>query len=92
MFSVQYKIAAPMICTIVFLNVFTFIARSSSALDVEFDGQSFFQGNKWKFEATMGSRARAVVNKVLSVEQAEGVGARVRRSVGGAKVRVLSGK
>ena len=34
----------------------------------------------------MGSRARSVVNKVLSIEQAEGVGARVRRSVGGAKV------
>lgn len=42
-------------------------------------------GSEWKFSA-MGSKARAVTNKILSVEQAEGVGARVRRSVGGAKV------
>ena len=30
----------------------------------------------------MSGGARAVVKKILSVEQAEGVGARVRRSVG----------
>ena len=38
----------------------------------------------WKFESTeaMSKAARAIVKKVLSVEQAEGVGARVRRSVG----------
>ena len=34
----------------------------------------------------MGRGARAIVKKVLSVEGAEGVGARVRRSVGGAEV------
>lgn len=76
----------------IFFTVFTFTAKSPSALDLAFSGQSFFQKNEWKFEATMGSRARAVINKVLSVEQAEGVGARVRRSVGGAKVCVLNGK
>lgn len=45
----------------------------------------------WKFESTetMSKAARAVVKKVLSVEQAEGVGARVRRSVGRQEVRVV---
>ena len=42
----------------------------------------------WLFGSTgvegemSGGAARAVVKKILSVEQAEGVGARVRRSVG----------
>ena len=49
----------------------------------------------WRFGSTgvteteereMSGAARAVVKKVLSVEQAEGVGARVRRSVGRAEV------
>lgn len=42
------------------------------------------QLNQWKFESTetMNETARAIIKKVLSVEQAEGVGARVRRSVG----------
>ena len=35
----------------------------------------------WHF-AAMGGGARAIAKKILSVEQAEGVGARVRRSVG----------
>lgn len=46
----------------------------------------------WKFESTetMSKAARAIVKKVLSIEQAEGVGARVRRSVGRQEVgRVL---
>lgn len=34
------------------------------------------------------SGGRAIVKKVLSVEQAEGVGARVRRSVGRPEVRI----
>lgn len=51
---------------------------------------SFSQPGVWKFgTAAMGNRARSVVNKVLSIEQAEGMGARVRRSVGGAKVNLL---
>lgn len=38
----------------------------------------------WRFgiASDMSQAARQVVKKVLSVEQAEGVGARVRRSVG----------
>lgn len=38
----------------------------------------------WRFESNrnMSGGVRAIVKKVLSVEQAEGVGARVRRSVG----------
>ena len=42
------------------------------------------QDHYWKFGSaeTMSKTARAIVKKVLSVEQAEGVGARVRRSVG----------
>ncbi|EJU05739.1 hypothetical protein DACRYDRAFT_113787 [Dacryopinax primogenitus] len=34
--------------------------------------------------------SRSVVNKVFAIEQAEGVGARVRRSIGSAKLRNLS--
>lgn len=37
-----------------------------------------------------GMAARAIMKKVLSVEQAEGVGARVRRSVGRPEVSGLS--
>lgn len=39
---------------------------------------------RWQFASSsaMSGGARAVVKKILSVEQAEGVGARVRRSVG----------
>ena len=42
------------------------------------------QNDSWKFGSvdTMNKSARAIVKKVLSVEQGEGVGARVRRSVG----------
>jgi len=45
--------------------------------------------DEWNFGSTtaMGGGARSIVKKVLSVEQAEGVGARVRRSIGGAEVR-----
>ena len=50
-------------------------------------GEAIFQPSSstdWKFESTetMSKAARAIVKKVLSIEQAEGVGARVRRSVG----------
>ena len=40
--------------------------------------------DEWNFGSTtaMGGGARSIVKKVLSVEQAEGVGARVRRSIG----------
>ena len=48
---------------------------------------------EWKFSSTgvpesseMSGAVRAIVKKVFSKEQAEGVGARVRRSVGGAEV------
>ena len=49
--------------------------------------QPHFDASPWRFAAasdTMSSlaRARAIAKKFLSVEQAEGVGARVRRSVG----------
>lgn len=37
----------------------------------------------------MSKTARAIVKKVLSIEQAEGVGARVRRSVGRQEVPFL---
>ena len=49
------------------------------------------QDNRWKFESTetMSRAARTIIKKVLSVEQAEGVGARVRRSVGRPEVRML---
>ena len=45
----------------------------------------------WKFESseTMSKAARAIVKKVLSIEQAEGVGTRVRRSVGRQEVHTL---
>ena len=45
--------------------------------------------DEWNFGSTtaMGGGARAILKNVLSVEQAEGVGARVRRSIGGAEVR-----
>lgn len=45
--------------------------------------------DEWNFGSTtaMGGGARSIVKKVLSVEQSEGVGARVRRSIGGAEVR-----
>ena len=54
---------------------------------VESQGETIFQplsSADWKFESseTMSKAARAIVKKVLSIEQAEGVGARVRRSVG----------
>lgn len=49
----------------------------------------------WTFSSTgaqeereMSRAARTIVKKVLSVEQAEGVGARVRRSVGRPEVGV----
>ncbi len=53
----------------------------------ESQGETLFQpfsSTDWKFESseTMNNAARAIVKKVLSIEQAEGVGARVRRSVG----------
>ena len=53
----------------------------------ESQGEAIYQpstSTDWKFESTetMSKVARAIVKKVLSVEQAEGVGARVRRSVG----------
>ena len=40
---------------------------------------------RFSSSTAMGRGARAIVKKVLSVETAEGVGARVRRSVGGAE-------
>ena len=50
--------------------------------------------DEWNFGSTtaMGGGARAILKKVLSVEQAEGVGARVRRSIGGAEVRGTKGE
>ena len=56
-------------------------------------GEAIFQpsaSTDWKFESTgtMSKAARAIVKKVLSIEQAEGVGARVRRSVGRQEVHV----
>lgn len=50
-------------------------------------GEAIFQPSSstdWKFESaeTMSKAARAIMKKVLSIEQAEGVGARVRRSIG----------
>lgn len=58
----------------------------------EEDSHPFPSQTDWKFSSTgvaaeMSGRARAIVKKVLSVEQAEGVGARVRRSVGRPEVR-----
>ena len=57
------------------------------------DPQLFSQ-IRWKFASSAamsgGSGARAVAKKILSVEQAEGVGARVRRSVGGAEVMLTT--
>ncbi len=49
---------------------------------------SGFSQEEWQFEsnARMSSGVRAIVKKLLSVEQAEGVGARVRRSVGRSEV------
>ena len=49
-----------------------------------------FQDEQWRFESTetMSKAARAILKKVLSIEQAEGVGARVRRSVGRPEVSV----
>lgn len=57
-------------------------------------GEAIFQPSSsidWKFESTetMSKAARAIVKKVLSIEQAEGVGARVRRSVGRQELRNL---
>ena len=60
----------------------------------ESQGETIFQplsSTDWKFEnsETMSKAARAIVKKVLSIEQAEGVGARVRRSVGRQEVHRL---
>lgn len=38
--------------------------------------------SQWEFAADMSTASRPITSKILSVEQAEGVGARVRRSVG----------
>jgi len=45
--------------------------------------------DEWNFGSTtaMGGGVRAIIKKVLSVEQAEGIGARVRRSIRGAEIR-----
>ena len=71
-------------------------AAASLARDPEqIDSYSFPSRAEWKFSSTgvpessemSGAvRTRAIVKKVFSKEQAEGVGARVRRSVGGAEV------
>lgn len=58
------------------------------------DNHQFFDppnSFEWQFESseTMSGVVRAIVKKVLSVEQAEGVGARVRRSVGRPEVKLL---
>lgn len=46
------------------------------------------QDYSWKFTTnSTHSMARRIIKKILSVEQAEGVGARVRRSVGRPEVR-----
>lgn len=45
---------------------------------------------RFSSSTAMGGGARAIVKKLLSVETAEGVGARVRRSVGGAEVSRLA--
>ena len=45
---------------------------------------------RFSSSTAMGRGARAIVKKVLSVETAEGVGARVRRSVGGAEASRLA--
>ena len=63
---------------------FTVTTLSTNQEDVK---QTFInppESFEWQFEslATMSGVARAVIKKILSVEQAEGVGARVRRSVG----------
>ena len=57
-------------------------------------GEAIFQPSSstdWKFKSTevMSKAARAIVKKVLSIEQAEGVGARVRRSVGRQEVIIF---
>ena len=46
-------------------------------------GETFTSFKSWNFgSAASMNNTRAIVKKVLSVEQAEGVGARVRRSIG----------
>ena len=73
-------------------------AAASLARDPEqIDSYSLPSRAEWKFSSTgvpessemsgaIRTRTRAIVKKVFSKEQAEGVGARVRRSVGGAEV------
>lgn len=55
---------------------------------LQFIGFGHCQDYSWKFSTnSTHSMARRIINKILSVEQAEGVGARVRRSVGRPEVR-----
>ena len=75
-----------------FLSVWKIILTSLLCVAATKDIDSSFSQDQvtWHFSA-MGGGVRAIVKKVLSVEQAEGVGARVRRSVGRPEVKVIGG-
>ena len=66
---------------ILILVIATEVVKSKGA---EEDLAIYQQSDQWQFGTTdtMSKVARAIVKKILSIEQAEGVGARVRRSVG----------
>ena len=67
-------------------------STSDPVTEPEVDLHPLNSQTNWVFSsagsvAKMSGTARAIIKKVLSVEQAEGVGARVRRSVGRPEVR-----
>jgi hypothetical protein len=68
--------------TVLLLLATTLALADSQVTTVDSRGVWSFSSTGVKEEREMSGAARAIVKKVLSVEQAEGVGARVRRSVG----------
>ncbi|CAI8037982.1 Pirin-like protein [Geodia barretti] len=75
--------------TVLLLLATTLALADSQVTTVDSRGIWSFSSTGVKEEREMSGPARAIVKKVLSVEQAEGVGARVRRSVGRPELRNL---
>lgn len=74
-----------MVCSILLLLLVLQLSSSDNSFH-----RSTATDDAWRFGiATEMSTARQVVKKILSVEQDEGVGARVRRSVGRPEVRTV---